>query len=161
MEFLLENPFILIALFALISSFFSKGKGAAKEEQKRRQQQRPIGEVKPFQTFEEMLFPETVKEKSPTIPEKEVVDKQVVHAKAQMEAKIAALQEERKKIEAKTARISTVSRLQQPQMMEVEQSESRSFDVDATKLVDGIIWSEILGPPRSKKRHRPVNRNIG
>lgn len=43
---------------------------------------------------------------------------------------------------------------------ELENSaEQRKLDIDAKRLVDGLIWSEILGPPRAKRPHKVIKKS--
>ena len=34
--------------------------------------------------------------------------------------------------------------------------EDKVIELDETKLVDAVVWSEILGPPRAKKPYRKI-----
>ncbi len=40
---------------------------------------------------------------------------------------------------------------------ELESTQTKkTLDIDQTKLIDGLIWSEVLGPPRAKKTHYSI-----
>ena len=37
-----------------------------------------------------------------------------------------------------------------------EKQRDRAIELDETKLVDAVVWSEILGPPRAKRPYRKI-----
>ena len=37
-----------------------------------------------------------------------------------------------------------------------EKQRDQAIELDETKLVDAVVWSEILGPPRAKRPYRKI-----
>ncbi|MBN8200593.1 MULTISPECIES: hypothetical protein [Bacillaceae] len=157
MEFLLENPFILIALIAFISSFFKK----KKEEKPVKQTPRSVQQEQRTQaegTSADSALAEALKEEKRQQAEKaRRIEEEYRQRKQKAEESMKALQNQRRAAERKTnalARSASNKNAEYPK----EASGAGSLEPRKQSLVDGIIWSEILGPPRSKNPHRSLNR---
>ncbi|NUH82244.1 hypothetical protein HUN92_00400 [Bacillus firmus] len=157
MEFLLENPFILIAVIAFISSFFKK----KKEEKPVKQAPRSVQQENRAQaerTSADPALAEVLKEEKRKLTEKSRrIEEDYRQRKQQAEQSMKALQSQQRAAERKASaisRIATNTKTGYP----VEASGAGKFEPQKQSLVDGIIWSEILGPPRSKNPHRSLNR---
>ncbi|RBP94094.1 hypothetical protein DFO70_105338 [Cytobacillus firmus] len=155
MEFLLENPFILIALIAFISSFFKKKKKEKPVKQTPRSLQQ---EQQAERTSADSALPVTLKEEYRQQAEKaRRIEEEYRQRKQQAEESMKALQNQRRAVERKAstlAKTASNTNAEQPK----EPSGAGSFELRKQSLVDGIILSEILGPPRSKNPHRSLNR---
>ncbi|MBG9654783.1 hypothetical protein ACFRCQ_00020 [Cytobacillus firmus] len=156
MEFLFENPFILIAVIAFISSFFKK----RKEEKPVKQAPRSVQQENRAQaeSSADPALAEVLKEEKRKLTEKSRrIEEDYRQLKQQAEQSVKALQSQQRAAERKASAISRTaanSKTGYP----VEASGAGKFEQQKQSLVDGIIWSEILGPPRSKNPHRSLNR---
>ncbi|MBU8770392.1 hypothetical protein [Cytobacillus oceanisediminis] len=157
MEFLLENPFILIALIAFISSFFKK----KKEEKPVKQTPRSVQQEQRAQaerTSADSVLAETLKEEYRQQEEKaKRIEEEYRQRKQQAEESMKALQNQRRAAERKASKIAKTASNTNAEHRK-EPSGAGSFEFRKQSLADGIIWSEILGPPRSKNPHRSLNR---
>lgn len=139
---------LLLIIIGIISSVFGKGKG---------NKQGPNRKPLTRNTFEEMktLFqdksPEPVKtefkEIKQTIPEN--VEKRYVKTQQEINdndqpVRRQSYQERIEKLDRK---------VKEPVANEGQEEPLFTKDPDAKVLINGIIWSEILGEPRSKKSH--------
>lgn len=142
MEILLDNPIVLIILIGFISSLFKKIKGNASDGQKTRparpvsmpanleRNHTPGGSGTGTQTNIQQLYQDT-KQRGVKVPDEPV---------------------------SRSARGRRLGETN-PQL-ETQSSERRlDFEPDSNSLVEGIIWSEVLGPPRSKKPYSSGRRN--
>ncbi|MEC1155290.1 hypothetical protein AB1L05_05405 [Cytobacillus horneckiae] len=167
-EFLLQNPLLIVVLIGIITSVFGnkskqeqqkqqqKQKQQQQRQQETRQQQTMSAEVereerKPIADVNEDQLKKYAKEVS-THYEAEISDR-----KQEVEEKIAALRKQRKQAEKKAnAFLSSTEKGASSSLSgNVKQP---SMTVGSQKLVDAVIWSEILGPPRSMKPHRARQR---
>jgi uncharacterized protein HemX len=157
LEFLLENPFILIALIAFISSFFKK----KKEEKPVKQTPRSVQQEQRAQaerTSADSALAETLKEEYRQQEEKaKRIEEEYRQRKQQAEESMKALQNQRRAAERKASKIAKTASNTNAEHRK-EPSGAGSFEFRKQSLADGIIWSEILGPPRSKNPHRSLNR---
>ncbi|WP_428909172.1 hypothetical protein [Niallia sp. Krafla_26] len=146
MEILFENPIALIILIGVISSLFRKKN---KDEKPKPQQTRPT--QKSNRTFDELkeVFQEVSRsfqeETKPIRKFREEHSEQINEAKEKLESAYLDKDAERAIPQhEETNRVLLASKPQQ----------QLQFKVDESKIVDAVIWSEILGPPRAKNpRH--------
>ena len=131
LEFLFSNLLLVFVLIGGIISFVQRLLG---EEQKKTQKNPTMR--KPVLTNEEPVFQKT--QRSATI-DKEERDIQGERAQAEKDEPDVPLQQEVEKEEIQQYR----EEKQLPPFKKVNKQE----------VVNGIIWSEILGPPRAKKPH--------
>lgn len=165
-EFLLQNPLLIVVLIGIITSIFGnkskqeqqkqqqKQKQQQQRQQETRQQQTMSAEVereerKPIADVNEDQLKKYAKEVS-THYEAEISDR-----KQEVEEKIAALRKQRKQAEKKANAFLSSTEKGASSSLNVKQP---SMTVGSQKLVDAVIWSEILGPPRSMKPHRARQR---
>ena len=142
MEILLDSPILLVILIGLISSIFKRIKGNAVDAQNQRparpvsmpattgRNHMPAGSGTATQTNIQQLYQET-KQREVKAPEEAVLRG------------------------ARGRRIGQDN----PQLATQPSERSNGFQPDANTLVEGIIWSEVLGPPRSKKPFSSGRRN--
>lgn len=142
MEILFENPLILIILVGVISAIFkNKNKDEKQDDTKKRVETRktvqkssdPFSEMKDVFREVQRSFQEEIKP-APTVQEN--ANQKINDAKF-------AYPEEPEKPEQV---IKTPRGLQEQKL-----KQQSGLDVDESKLIDAVIWSEILGPPRAKK----------
>ena len=142
MEILFENPILWLVLLGVISSLF-RGKKREEEGQKTRSnpvENRPtpksgsaFGELKEIfrevnRTFQEETQPSQTLKKERV---QEVIEPASYTQRADQE------------------RTSIANEIEVIQKAPILQKKNQ-LKVDESKLVDAVIWSEILGPPRAK-----------
>lgn len=169
MEFLLENPFILIVIFAIISSLFKKGKGSSQNQkntssrakpieartiQKQQAQSRTMDNRKtmsPLKRFEQMAT-----EMAERL-EKEYAEKRKLAESTVRQAKEYTPPTEK---EVKSIHVEVEKPVIKPTVIEEKQAHvpHSSFSVEKQKVIDGVVWAEILGPPRALNPHRTLRR---
>jgi len=150
LQFLLENPFILVVLIGIISSFYKQMKGTGEEDRQKRKQPKPFlpgpttEKSKPFIDFD---FGE-IKQKleRPQMEKKEPIQQQKVST-SRVQKRI--VQEEQSVSNTRVER-QTTGRLNQPRM-ETGVKNTNDLKVSSQTLRDAVIWSEILGPPKAKQ----------
>jgi hypothetical protein len=151
LEFLLENPFILVVLIGIISSLFSKAKRGGSS-----------GPVQQQGNVEPEPGPNTDAGYEPE--EKAAVPVQEAGRQA-LESMEAYFQERKEQAEERAKRLSErqnllESRVQNARSAAGNPEKSMSAEpagraaVSREKLADAIVWAEILGPPRSKNPRR-------
>ncbi|WP_147532403.1 hypothetical protein [Bacillus marasmi] len=163
MEFFFDNPFILVILIGIISSLFKKNKEAQQEKQKG-------NKPKPVRTEE---APAPVRKNRPSRaqqqnPSKSPRSKQPRQTSRErdlarenqtdvMDQRYAALKiHQEEPYHTNSAMESAPTQERNLIYRDDEQNKQRTLNVDSNALVDGLIWSEVLGPPRAKKAHRAV-----
>lgn len=168
LETLLDNPFIIIILLGIISSLFGKGNATNKEQEQQRKQRQPQPQLQPRKMTQPQVPRREIqrervepfdheKRVQPTVfetvqveIESEFEQQRQAHAK-----KLKALEDERNAIENKVDDIH--SGLQKKRQMTMPTQVNTTNDPlpsYGSRLVDGIVLSEILGKPRAKNPHR-------
>lgn len=155
MEILFENPLILIVLIGIISSLFKKAKGERPESPIPRPRQRPHHRqsAEPERAAMETSVEEALKEERQRQAERESrIEQENRKRKQQAEESMRALQNQRR--EAHSFRETASRPVELP--AEGKKEHGGRFTPEKQVLIDGIIWSEILGPPRAKNPHRSI-----
>ena len=163
MEFLFENPFILVVLIGLISSLFGK-KGDQEDQKKqpanpRRPQQQPRQPYDRKGTGQRQGRPQ---------PRLEPASAKQIPAKVKMEDyQPEALTELQEKYEEKKRAEAALKRAGQTRPGRLDRSGAdpiRANEIgldlkpEGERLIEGLAWSQILGEPRSKQPHRTMRR---
>jgi hypothetical protein len=146
LQFLFENPFLIIVLIGFIFSLFRK-----KEPQKDQRNTKPIknrgshtdkplGEIK--EIFKDVMntFPEPKQTLKPK------VNKVERRKKREHQENIY---EKQTPVEDKLE--EPILLMKQKDESATQSSQHQQIEVDEQRIVDAVIWSEILGPPRAKK----------
>lgn len=139
-EFFFENPFIFVILVAVLSSLFKKKKG---DTESKKTSNRPKGNKQaqsnnPFDEVKEIFKEVTRSFSEGTITSERKIEHPVVQQKA----------EELRQQMVKAEPLKSA----EPQSLPIqEELRSKEMKLNQEKLVEAIIWSEILGPPRAKK----------
>lgn len=154
-QFFLSNPFLLIILIAVATSMFGR--------KKQPQQNNPNNP--PKKKWQEIMqelqgeMPQKEQRQSPVPASAQKAEKRVVHSagpvdetKAQAEKRIAELrrlqqkyEQERVEQKEKADRITTAISDDSSSVYHKGPSFTKK------QLIDGIIMSEVLGPPRAKR----------
>ena len=144
MEFLFENPIFLVIVIGLISSLYKQLKRGVPEDGK----QHPRG---PFTQTTQPINSRPVERKKPVVRNKPL-DEVFLEAKRMVEKPPIKQQ-----IENRTAAKEVPARNPvTPIAPNKGTNKESSHVINKSRLVDGVIWSEVLGPPRSKKPHMAI-----
>lgn len=155
MEWLFENPLLIIIILAAISSALKKGKSV----EEKRQSTPPTRERKPLQEQRSMTFPKQQPNSMPVKSETSKAENQLSQKRKQIEKRMAVLKEQELELAEKAERIRKVEHVQTDrQERRAAPKVAHSIQLDKESLVNGIILSEILGAPRAKKPHRSLYR---
>ncbi|MBM4762337.1 hypothetical protein [Bacillus sp. B15-48] len=162
MEFLFENPILLILLIGLLSSLFKKPKAEEKQEQRRRkpparpEQRQPEKRV-PRETMYERRTqqPHNDAAKGPEVETKE--NQTVYDTLSELQKKFEERQQERVNKEAEQITLNSTNE-QGMRAANNAQIGSLQLKPDADRLIEGIAWAQILGQPRAKDPHRTRRR---
>lgn len=157
MKFLLDNPFILVILVGIISSFYKQVKGAnsddgkGKKEIPKQKPAQPVGRNKPVRGQmkpNKQVRPQDTQRRNPSFNELEsTVKLEDLYSSTRIQAE--------KSMSSVQERItdSPISPLMN-QVENIQSIKKKSLEMDQERLIDGLIWSEVLGPPRSRRSHR-------
>jgi hypothetical protein len=148
-----DNPIIFIILVAVISSLFRKKKESSKDpkgqqrnnhpmEKKRSQTPAAFNEVREVfkevsRSFSNPTASSNQKKERPYFEEKKVIKQQVEEVTQPMLTKFDTE--------------SMGSETPTPFRPAIQEKSKETMEMDGKKIVDAIIWSEILGPPRARK----------
>jgi hypothetical protein len=151
LEFILENPFILVVLIGIISSLFSKAKRSGNTNPAERRGN-PEPERDPY--ADAGYEPE---EKADVPLQKagkqalESMETYYQEKKEQAEERARRLADRQELLER---RVQNSRRTADKPERNLPAEPSSRTSVSREKLADAIVWSEILGPPRSKNPRR-------
>lgn len=139
MEFIFENPIFIIVIIGMITSFIKRLKGTKASEPSKEP------DWKKMMNFPQM-FDEPRQEVSSPSKEQQVT-----------KSKLAQEYYEHKQTTEITKTRNTPRKESTSQRKEVEVrnkvEEKVGFSQSKENIIDGVIWAEILGPPRANKSH--------
>lgn len=155
MEFLFENPFLIIILIGIISSLFKRVKGEQEQQPKRRpnppmqQGQNPDErmprESKPLSRTQSPKTKSPVKDWEPSsVPENPFLDIQKKY------------EERRRESTSKRNNPQPSYERSKPSVKVNKEINDSPGDVsidlnpEADRVIEGIAWAQVLGPPRSR-----------
>ncbi|WP_442595021.1 hypothetical protein [Neobacillus sp. D3-1R] len=140
MRILFDNPFIIIILIGTIISFFKRANANNQKQPNQRTARESIpipkierGKTHRSQTRLEQQYAEIKK------------SAEISQPKVKPESKIGKTRNN------KTESMNEIIRSEDVSLE--QQKETSSFTPNNKDIIDGIIWSEILGPPRSMNPH--------
>ncbi|WP_102274519.1 hypothetical protein [Cytobacillus massiliigabonensis] len=161
MEFIFENPWLLFIVIGIITSIFNKATGN-QGKQKGRQQRQPIQPQKDVNHSNSSPRREAKKNDAlPAIPiPKKVInniEKEYAERKKQAEETLHALKDTKRTLENKTQSFQTVSVRRSRRSDFISKKEEKpAFTIEKQKLAEGVVWAEILGPPRALNPHKSI-----
>ncbi|AJO19103.1 hypothetical protein CHCC14820_3675 [Bacillus paralicheniformis] len=144
LDILFDNPIIMAAIIAAISFIFNKlGKNDENEETKRKPApERPKTQTMPKQTAQRQ--PAENKQQRPA---------------AAAAAKSEDMAAELRRIQADAERsMPAVERAIKKQSSRVVNRKQELLDMNKNTIVQGVVLSEVFGPPRSRKPHYTMRR---
>ena len=163
MEFIFENPIFIIVIIGYIISFFMKNKQG--QSQKNPKNARPDVKPSPAQVFKE------IQERIPQLStamndererrkaeEAQRLEKEMLERRKLAEASMNALMEQKEMAEEQAMLIKAAS-VSAEQIPSTEVQPKQSISPSKKQLIDGIIWSEIIGPPRALNPHKSLKNN--
>jgi hypothetical protein len=161
LEFLFENPFLVIVLIAFISSFFRKKKdnpdtqGRTPTQTGGGQNKRPPSPIEEARDiFKE--FSRSLQEQQEKPMPRKTMDKQFQSGR-KMETSQKAEQPAASDMNALEI-LPVRNEMKRPPIgLEPKAMPNKELKVQEEQLIDAIIWSEILGPPRAKKPYMKKN----
>lgn len=175
LEFLLANPIIALLIIGAITSIF--GRKSKEEEQKKRQQQRkqtqqaetqssyPDSEVeyqepkeaeqKPRFDWDVDIFQEKKEELEKKV--RETLSPYLEKKKEQALTIQDDLKDRAQELSIKRHEISGVSPILNQELKLSEGKVVKSnHRISHKRVVEGVMWAEVLGQPRSRNPHRPI-----
>jgi len=162
LEFFFENPILVIVLIGLISSFFRKKKDNP-EIQGRTPTDAGGGQNKrPPSPFDEAR--DIFKELSRSLqePQSKPVPRRTMEKQFQSKRKTETSQERMEQPTAAGMDVAETKPIRNemkrpPIGLEPKAVPNKELKVQEEQLIDAIIWSEIIGPPRAKKPYMRKN----
>jgi hypothetical protein len=163
---LLGNPVIIFIVIGILSSLFNKAKGNGKDQQHRRPV-RPAGKpvvmnVPPETKREPRPAPRPVQTRParhmPVKAEQrtsQATDIQKVYEERKQQADIT----ENRQRPAVSGRLSSDADSGRLRRTKEKPEYSFQFEPDQDRLIEGLIWAEVLGKPRSKKPYQTGGRD--
>ncbi|MCM3586287.1 hypothetical protein M3182_11145 [Mesobacillus maritimus] len=152
MEFLFENPLLIFIIMGILSSLFRKGKEEQKQEPKRPsrpvQQQRSDGRASQSESMEPTMA-QTIEHEEPRMDPKQMVPENPF-------LDIQKKYEERRKELEQIASERTHSSVNRPtaptRAVDPKTDGETSLDLTPSpdRVIEGIAWSQVLGPPRAR-----------
>ena len=167
MNSLFENPIILVFLIWLISSLFTKAKGKNQNQTNPNHKTRPT-EARTVQR--QQAQPMHTERQKPLSPVKrleqmaqemaERLERDYSDKRKLAESTIRYPKESPAPVEiqAEPMKIAEVQPIMPHSEEKQLQSSKLPFSVEKQKVIDGVVWAEILGPPRSLNPHRTMRR---
>ncbi|TDL82252.1 hypothetical protein [Peribacillus frigoritolerans] len=144
-DFILTNPLVIAGLIFVLSSLFGKKK---RERQQRRQKEKPASAA-PVPSIDQTANHQPAKERMKEAIQ--TIESRYQAAKtdsSELGNEIGSPADEMK------TEIVTVSKISKPERAKA------NHVINKDNVVQGFIWSEILGPPRSKKPHPSAKRRV-
>lgn len=159
MEWLFENPLLIIIIIGAIASALKRGK-SEEEQRKNVPQRKSASEGKPLEEPGSMTFPRQEPNRRPARSQTSRAEKEFSQKRKQIEDRMAVLKEQELELSEKAERINNkVEHLQsERQERQTGSKKAYSIQLDKESMVNGIIMSEILGAPRAKRSHRSLSR---
>lgn len=162
-EFLFENPFLLIILIGILSSMFKKKKepnrtSPRQPEAPKKKWQEVIQEIQ--EEWEEQTTAKPIQEAKPVQPAESVeIQEEDERRIAELKRLQQAYEEQQKRERESETAISTPS-IVAAKVISDDQSPvyHKELSFGKQELINGIIMSEVLGPPRAKRSLRQSRR---
>lgn len=159
LDFLFDNPFLLIILIGIISSLLKKDKKEDRKKPRGTLEPKPFVEGKRLPEPEIFRIPKEKPVQKVEVPRTKAIEKDYVNKKKEAEKRITALKEQQSKIlEEERGSVATHNTPTHQKKAELSKSDT-PMSFNEGNLIEGIIMSEVLGPPRSKRPHRSIGKS--
>lgn len=148
------NTILIMIVIGVITSMFSKAKNNRGQSQNKPTSPSGIGEIrKLFQELTDQEISEPSRIKEPTRPNPVIVEQKTA-APQNLEKEYLQVRTESEFSRERAAASRQQKEISKERVKKDKQEEAGTIFSeypDAKTLVNGIVWSEILGEPRSKK----------
>lgn len=163
MEFIFQNPIFIIVIIGYIISFFMKNKKNQTQHQKGDRSKPSTAEIfKQFQDRTPTLDTGKLEEQQRQQAEQsQKLEKESLEREWKAAARSNALKEH-KQIAEKRAELITEAEspaLSSKVLPTNSKGSNKTMSPSKKQLIDGIIWSEIIGPPRALNPHKSIKNN--
>ncbi|MBD7935807.1 MULTISPECIES: hypothetical protein [Cytobacillus] len=165
-DFLLENPLLLIFLIGIITSLF--GKKVNDQQPDKQKQPRGMSVEEQEEARRQMMQDAEKQEEVPPVYDrneeklkryaKDIVQEasvEVSDRKKEAEERLADLRKQKAEAQKRASAFLSATKNKDVANNKVDQPSMR---VSNKQLVDAVVWSEILGQPRSRNPHRTMKR---
>ncbi|WP_423407443.1 hypothetical protein AABM38_16870 [Heyndrickxia sp. MSNUG] len=163
---LIGNPFVIFVLIGILSSLFNKAKGKGHNNQPPRPVRpasKPAGMDGPVKAQRESRREPRPVQSRAAKPQPDKTAGEAVEAssiqKVYQERKRQAEMSESKPRTADRGRLSTEDAAVSPRHTGDKEEPVLDFRPDQDRLIEGLIWAEVLGQPRAKKPYSPGRRD--
>lgn len=158
MEFLFDNPLLIIIILALISAVFKRD-GSREEKRRTVPPPFPFPEREPLDIPEPVMFPESEPEQGRRVREVSPSGDIFREERKNIEEKLAEFKKQEAELANKAERMkdAIAGKMREEERKKLDWDEKGFLDFDQKTLLSGIVFSEVLGPPRAKRPHRSVN----
>lgn len=148
--------FIIIALIGIISSLYKRMKENNNNNNQKNRPQRTSASF-PKKTVEEKPLHVPIDVQNIEKERVESIEKEYLKRKKQAEESMRALQEQKRAAQLKVQTFRNEATKSNDRSFHKADKEETAFTSTSKQtLVNGVIWSEILGPPRSKRPHSSI-----
>ncbi|WHY84763.1 hypothetical protein QNH39_19210 [Neobacillus novalis] len=148
------NTILVMIVIGIITSMFGKAKNNRGQSQNKPTSPNGIGEIrKLFQELTDQEISELSPIKEPTRPSSVIVEQKTA-APQKLEKEYLQVRKESESSRERAAASRQQKEIIKERVQKDKQEEAGTIFSeypDAKTLVNGIVWSEILGEPRSKK----------
>ncbi|CAM3812219.1 hypothetical protein [Mesobacillus zeae] len=141
MEELLDNPIIIAIVIGFISTIYSKFKQAGQDQPPARKEEK-VPQVNKVERAEHSAKKQKNVNRTGNLNPRATATRADISRNIEEKMRVS---EQRSRIMAAEPKVSVKESSYKPQL---------EFKSDSDSLVNGLIWSEVLGPPRSKSPRR-------
>ncbi|MEK5106618.1 hypothetical protein MHI57_07580 [Cytobacillus sp. FSL K6-0129] len=164
-DFLLENPLLLVFLIGIITSLFGKKVNDQQSDKQKQPRGKSVEEQE--EARRQMMDAEKQEEGPPVYDRNEEKLKRYAKAtmqeagvevsdrKKEAEERLADLRKQKEEAQKRASAFLSATKNKNVANNNVDQP---SLRVSNKQLVDAVVWSEILGQPRSRNPHRTMKR---
>lgn len=163
---LIGNPFVIFVLIGILSSLFNKAKGKGENNQQRRPVRpvsKPAGSDGPVKEQREQRRESRPVQSRPVKPQPVKTEREPVEVstiqKVYQERKLQSDKIDSKARSAERGRVSSEGAAVRSSLSGAKEEPVLDFQPDQDRLIEGLIWAEVLGQPRAKKPYSPVRRD--
>lgn len=155
MDFLFENTWLIFIVIAIFTSLLNKAKGnQGKQNSRQRQpiQPRNVANQQKSGPIQEARNHDV----TPVIPKRNI-EKEYADRKKQAEEQMQVLKDKQKVLEKSAQSLQAASAMRSKRVDSSPKKEGKpAISIEKQKLVDGVVWAEILGPPRALSPHKSI-----
>lgn len=155
MEFLFDNLWLFAVVIGIITSLFNKAKGG-----QGKQNDRPRQTVQPKNAANQQKgrpVQEARNKDVPPVMPRNNIEKEYSDRKKQAEEQLQALKDKQKDLVNTGQSLQMAPSRGSSRLDSVPYKEKKTaFSIEKQKLADGVVWAEILGPPRALNPHKSI-----